>query len=386
MAKRLTAAVGVDVGTKGIKVAIVRLGKDAPNIVGLGYSLTPEGTCDHTGIFDPQAIGKAVQAAVKESGALTKDAIFCINGSSSVVVRILEVPRMSEQELAAHMEWEIQRNIPFAESNVVSDYRPIENPALATSQNMEVVMAVSPQSAIDTLIATSKAAGLKIAAIDVEPLGLGRVLRTCHPNDIGAKNICLVHLGHSTTAINMYRAGTLAFPRTIPIGGAALTKAIADGLGIGMAEAEEKKRHASAPEGTPGGFTMPATGPTATPYAYETSQAPTGGGATTGADEMTRLRGLLAPPLEELVAEVRRSIDYYRSRGGQVEELALSGGGANLNGLPEYLNTSLGMPVSKINPFSNIPLTLRGVAETYVNEKASEFSVAVGMGLHIAYD
>ncbi|HWP30957.1 MAG TPA: type IV pilus assembly protein PilM [Fimbriimonadales bacterium] len=381
MAKRLTAAVGVDVGTKGIKVAIVRLGKDSPNIVGLGYSPTPEGTCDHTGIFDPQAIGKAVQAAVKESGAATKDAIFCINGSSSVVVRILEVPRMSEQELAAHMEWEIQRNIPFAESNVVSDYRPIENPALATTQNMEVVMAVSPQSAIDTIIATSKAAGLKIAAIDVEPLGLARVLKTCHPNDIGAKNLCLIHFGHSTTAINMYRAGTIAFPRTIPIGGAALTKAIADGLGIGMAEAEEKKRHASAPEATPGGFTMPAAGSTATPYTYETAQA-----AAEGADEMARIRSLLAPPLEELVAEVRRSIDYYRSRGGVVEEIALSGGSANLNGLEQYLNTSLGMPVSKVNPFSNLPVDLRGVGETYMKERASEFSVAVGMGLHIAYD
>jgi len=385
MAKRLTAAVGVDVGTQGIKVALVRLGKDAPNLVGLGYAPTPEGTCDHTGIFDPQAIGKAIQAAVKESGAAIKDAIFCINGSSSVVVRVLEVPRMNEQELAGHMEWEIQRNIPFAESNVVSDYRPIENPALAASQNMEVVMAVSPQSAIDTLIAAAKAAGLKIAAIDVEPLGIGRVLRTCHANDIGAKNICLVHLGRSTTAINMYRSATLAFPRTIPIGGEALTKAIAEGLGIGMAEAEEKKRHAAAPEGSPGGFTMPVVGPAAAPYAYEGTQT-TAGGSPAAADETARIRALLAAPLEELVAEIRRSIDYFKSRGGEVEELALSGGGANLKGLQEYLHTSLGMPVSKVNPFSELQVALRGVGESYMKERPTEFTVAVGMGLHIAYD
>jgi len=44
--------------------------------------------------------------------------------------------------------------------------------------------------------------------------------------------------GHKTTSINIYRNGKLLMPRQIPIGGEMFTRAIADGLGISMAEAE----------------------------------------------------------------------------------------------------------------------------------------------------
>lgn len=124
-----------------------------------------------------------------------KDVIFCIQGQSSVLVRNLEVPRMNDKEMEEHMKWEVQRNIPFAESTVLSDFRPVDNPALTNSDNQEVVMAVSPQSAIDTIVELLKAAHLRAAAIDVEPLAIGRILKTCHGGDLGARKTCVVNIG-----------------------------------------------------------------------------------------------------------------------------------------------------------------------------------------------
>lgn len=386
MAKRLSAALGVDIGTQSIKIAAVRLGKDGAVVTGLGMAPTPEGVVDHTGIFDPQPIGEALKGLISSSGVGIRDVVFCLNGQSSVVVRILEVPRMSDNELTEHMHWEIQRNVPFSESSTVSDFRPIDNPALANSTNMEVVMAVSPRSAIDNVITLMKAAGCKAGAIDVEPLGLGRVLKSCHFNDLGAKNSCVVHVGHSTTAINMYRQGTLAFPRSIPLGGSVLTKAIAESLSIGMAEAERMKTTEASVggSGSMGAVAQPTYQPMSEGEGDEPQAAPEAAPiAAAGGDP--RLQQAMQPHLDEFVAEVRRSIDYFKSRGGEVEDIGLSGGGANLRGLADYMNRSLGYPVMMVNPLQGVEVALSG-DETFARQNASQFAVAIGMGLHIAYE
>lgn len=385
MAKKLSAAVGVDIGTQTIKVATVKATKDGYAITGLGVAPTPEGTVDHTGIFDPQSLGAALKGLVASTSGGVKDLVFCIAGQSAVVVRILEVPRMSDTELVDHMQWEIQRNIPFAETNVVSDFRPIDNPKLVGSQNMEVVMAVSPRSAVETVLTLIKAAGCRPGAIDVEPLGLARVLRTCHYHDLGIKNTCLVHMGHSTTSINMYREGMLAFPRTVPIGGSMLTKAISDTTGVTMEEAERRKvNEAVVPDSAAGGGFAPGAtiGVPSSPFG-EPEGSQEGPGGSQGGDALYKA---MAGTLEEFTAEIRRSIDYFRSRGGDVEAIGMSGGGANLKGIVEYMGRSIGLPTAKVDPFANIGAMLSPDAETLRQQHASEFAVAVGMGLHIAYD
>lgn len=404
MAKRLGQALGVDIGTQSIKVAGVKLTGEGAVITSLGMAPTIEGTIDHTGISQPSVVGGALKDLIAAEGGGVRDVIFCINGQSAVVVRVIEVPRMSDAELKQHMGWEIQRNIPFAEATVVSDFRAIDNPALATSQNMEVVLAVSPQSAIDTVLAVCKAAGVKAGAIDVEPLGLGRVLHTCHGSDLGSQNVCLVHIGHSTTAINMYRQGTLAFPRTVPMGGSQLTRAIADSFNIPSYEAEEKKRTQAGVTETAGQVAGAYPGGTQTVQAEFQPYSPFEGGAEGSAppaDEPEKtaamptvssggidpkLANAIYPQVEEFVAELRRSIDYHRGRGGQIDTIALSGGGSNLVGLDKYVERSLGLPVARVNPFNGLGMAVTGEAENLAANHAAEFALAVGMGLHIAYD
>jgi type IV pilus assembly protein PilM len=314
-----------------------------------------------------------------------KDVVFCIQGQSSVLVRNLEVPRMNDKELDEHMKWEVQRNIPFAESTVLSDFRPVDNAALTNTDNQEVVMAVSPQSAIDNIVELLKAAHLRAAAIDVEPLAIGRVLKVCHPNDLGARKACVVNIGDSSASINMYRDSVLAFPRTVPMGGKNLTNAISTQMTITAEDAEARKRAEAS---------IPTTGtsePTQAFQAYnpfdtseEAPQPPAPGAAPVPVSN--NLFGAMESQLSDFVAEIRRSIDYYRSRGGDVETIGLTGGGAKLRGLPGYIESSLGIPVQLVNPFSGVEVGVQPGAETYLQEDASEFTVAVGQGLHIAFD
>lgn len=408
MAKKLTSVLGIDIGSQKIKVAEVRAqGKDAI-VSAIGIIDTPEGAVDHTGVYNSDAVGAALKQVIAESGASVPQAVVSIAGQASVLVRTLEVPRMNPAELKEHMQWEINRNIPFAESTVVSDFRPLadEDPS---SSNMDVVMAISPQSAIDTVIACVKKAGRTTAAIDVEPLSIARSVVQSYDDAYAGQTICVVEMGHKTTSINIYRNGKLLMPRQIPVGGEMFTKAISDEYQISTSEAEVMKlRDADVPAAAAGtlGAGSPFGGATQGFQAYNpfSDDAPPANPFADGPEDAApvpvptpdptpapvasdaRLFNSFAPVLEEFVAEVRRSIDYYKSRGGDVDRIVMAGGASKLRGLTAFLKESLGLECDNYDPMRRLNITAKKMAPGFLEEHRQDFVVAVGNGLHVLFD
>jgi type IV pilus assembly protein PilM len=468
MAKKLNSILGVDIGSQKIKVAELKTQGREPIITALGITDTPEGAVDHAGVWNSDAVGDTLKRLLKECGASVSHVIVTISGQASVLVRTLEVPRMNPTELREHMQWEINRNIPFTESTVVSDYKPLadEDP---NSPNMDVVMAIAPQTAIDTMIACIKRAGKTAAAIDVEPLSVARSLQYSYEDVMMGQTVCFVDMGNKTTAINIYRDGKLLMPRQIPLGGEMFTQKLADALNIPVDEAEQLKverlevPHSAGGDSAilsdPFGAPAPALGtptlagtvdefqpynpfaddvpispgpmaePTAAPLPDDTGTGygtydPLSGepvapapaepdfGATGVFDPMSdvpltpepygaapslehsadvdpevmRLYSAVAPVFEEFVAEIRRSVDYFRSRGGDVQRVMLAGGGTRIKGLPEFVTRSLGVECDVYDPTRRLKVNPKKVAPGFAEDHRQEFAVAIGNALHIFFD
>lgn len=445
MAKKLSSVLGVDIGCKTTKIAEIRTQGKQPVLTAAFEVDTPEGAVDHTGVYNAEAVGAAIKDAAKRAGVSVNQVVVTISGQSSVLVRTLEVPRMSATELKEHMQWEINRNIPFSESNVVSDFKPLvdEDP---DSQNMDVVMAIAPQSAVDTLLACMKKAGKQLSAIDVEPLSLARVYAfnydDASPDDV----VCVVDLGHMTTSINIYKGGKLLMPRQVPIGGEMFTKAISDAMGVGVEDAETLKRdkvdlrHAE-PQASFGGFDTGATQDFSAYNPFAESEpaaesadfapynpfsepdeeqggvagepAPEVGGVVANPFETVHeepapqpmpepmpsplanaivdpetqaCNNAVMPTVEEFVAEIRRSMDYFQSKGGAVKRVYLSGGGGRLNGLAEYLAKGLAVECDELDPIRRLNVGGKKVDPTFLEQNRLDFAVAVGNGLYVCFD
>jgi type IV pilus assembly protein PilM len=441
MAKKLTSVLGVDLGSQYIKIAEIRMQGRQPAITALGMAQTPPGSVDHIGVHDPASISAVLKQLCAASGVSVGDAVISVAGQGSVLVRTLEVPVMNDSELKQHMEWEITRNIPFAESTVSSDFKPFP-PDAAGDQNMDVVMAIAPQSAVDGIIDLVKKAGKKPAALDVEPLGIARSLATSYQGDYAGKTICVVEVGHRTTSINIYRDGKLLMPRQVPIGGEMFTRAIADGLGISFEEAEQMKHsRARIPTGAgaapayaaptfgetqsfasynpfaeaneavpaynpfaddagaatePTGSMEPVAEPATDAPAME-AEAPVEAAPITPAAPMTpapsaamsdedlRIYNAMAGVLDEFIAEIRRSIDYYRSKGGDVEQILVCGGASKLKGLTEFIASMIGIPAVMMDPTRNITIQAKKLDPSMLDENRPDFAVAIGNGLHIFF-
>lgn len=400
MAKKFNSVIGVDIGSQMIKVAEVKLQGRQPVVTALGMAPTPPGVVDHVGVHDGDSIGAVLKDVITACGASVADAVVSISGQGSVLVRTLEVPKMTDSELKQHMEWEITRNIPFAESTVVSDFKAF--PAEDGAQNMDVVMAIATQSSVDTVVAMLKRAGKKAAALDVQPLSLARCLDISFNGQLAGKHVCMVEVGHKTTSINIYRDGQLLMPREVPVGGELFTRSISDGLNTSEDEARRLKEEVAELPASglaqianvfdPGAATVQSYNPFADdgapmaaapdPAASEPVVADTGSGLS---DEANRIYQAMQGSLDEFISEVRRSIDYYRSKGGEVDMVFLCGGGSKIKGMDKFLSSGLGLDVEYFDPLQNVTLDAKKSDPGMVENSRQDFAVAIGNGLHICF-
>lgn len=472
--------VGVNIGSSLIKVVEAKPGKGGPQITALGVAPTPPGAIDNEVIIDPQTLGQAIKRLLSDSGISCKRCVSSVAGQSSVVVRIIEVPKMTKQELAETMKWEVERHVPFAANEVIMDFQAVERPgADPADQNMEVLLAVAQQDFINSHIETLFAAGLMPVALDVESLAACRALIDAS-KDGQDDTVAIVNIGAATTELAVFQNKLLAFPRTLPIGGNALTRALSDGLQMPTEQAERLKRErgavlmdrAQAPGADMAFPTAPAEDSGATmgipsPGADMSSddelgfipglgfslgsaetEEPIGLGASPAFDvgedapaptgmpfmdfdlsgeedaplaaapsPQTDLSGppeplvedfssvpaladddaaevdthqitdeaifdAMVPVLNDLIAEIRRSIEYYTSRfQSQPGKICLCGGTSRLKNLDKLLQAELGIPVELANPLQHVVVFSKSLDQDYLEEVAAIFPVGVGLAI-----
>ena len=154
----------------------------------------------------------------------------------------------------------------------------------------------------------------------------------------------------------------LAAPRSIPIGGNALTSSVASVLNVPVEEAEEQKRYVD--------------------VSPDQQHADSVAGMVSAPDPA---RQVTLPFVDELIRELRRSIMYFQSQAAeagmavQVERLILAGGGTQLPGLPEYLGERLGMEIRVLNPLEGPRANPTAAAQW--SDRGPELAVAMGLAL-----
>ncbi len=254
--------VGLDIGSAQIKaIELSSSGKDGLTVTNVAFMPTPVGLMQNNVLTDPVLMGRVIKQMFKEGSIRSKRVVGAVAGQTSVVVRIIEVPKMNPSELAETMKWEDERHVSFAPNDVTMDYQvlPIQDMS-ESNPNISVLLAAAQQEVINGYVEMMFAAGLDPIAIDIEPLASGRSLldvqngravvrATPNPDnayDLSALNaqretIAIVNIGANNTDVSIYEDGQLIFPRSLPIAGESLTRAVSEVLGYTMEQAERVK-------------------------------------------------------------------------------------------------------------------------------------------------
>jgi type IV pilus assembly protein PilM len=341
MAKNV--AVGLDIGTSSIKVVELHRRGSSIQLNRFGVKPIPFGSLDGGAIKSPQILADYIKQAMAESRIKTKDVVIAVAGQT-VIVRHIKFPIMERSELANAIQFEAERYIPFPVEEASIDFEIISTDTV--SNEMEVMLVATQRQLIESHIQALLAAGLQPIAIDVQPFALIRSLGLLASQTPGTTVI--LDIGAGTSDLLIYKGGSPRFTRIIPIAGSRITQAIADAYGCSFEEADKLKIK----------------------YADALGSQVEG--------DQGRVYNAIRGILDEMIIEIRRSIDYYRlqQRSDDINQVVIAGGGAKLPNCEELFSRELGMRVSKGNP-------LYLLNSNHISEEILNYSpiLAVSIGL-----
>ncbi|OGG13675.1 hypothetical protein A2773_00070 [Candidatus Gottesmanbacteria bacterium RIFCSPHIGHO2_01_FULL_39_10] len=333
--------IGLDIGFHSIKA--VELGRVNNNtqLISLGSIAMPEQAIlgdnpnDEKIVVD--TIGKLFHDMKVKSNIVNTSL-----PESSVYTRVIEVPRLTDKELAASIHWEAEQYIPLPIDQVNLDYAVLGNGK--TGNTMQVLLVAAPLAIIERYTRILSRADLVVSSIETDAISILRVIPQTLPEKA---NILLINIGARSTDICIVRQRVLTFVRTVPSGGDSFTRAIAEELGFALPQAEEYKR------------------------AY-------------GLDN-TKLEGKIAasiaPVFSIILEEIKKILVYFREHNPEdkITTSLLFGGSAKLPGLMSYIASETGIDTILGNPFENIYVDPKIKAQ--VESNFSTFAIATGLAL-----
>lgn len=305
------APLGVDLGTGSVKVV---------GLNGKKISLAAFMDIPFSDWKDDSLLIGRLKNFFKEININGKAAVVHIPGHLSFV-RTINLPPMPKGELKEAVKWEIKRQLPYPQEEAVYDY--IAAPA---ADGIVVTFASAERKNVQRYISPFKEAGLKVVAVDVNPLCLIRALPLR-----GSGNIIVLDIGARSMEIDIMRSESVRLTRTVELGGEQIKNQL---ISEGFSEGEIDDVMMNGP-----------------------------------AERMKE-------GLNQFLREIFLSIDYYKATFKEkvFSEVILTGGVAINHAVRDYFSQMLDITVGVPNPFDNLIMK-----DESLRPLGPRFSVAIGL-------
>ena len=345
------ACVGVDIGHKFIKIVQVDRSGPVWKLIAWTHVPTPSDSVKEGQILDSDAVGLAIKTALKEAKINASHANISVAGGS-VIVRNARVPKMTDATLRKSIRYEAARYVP---ASIEDSFIDFEIRGTAPDGQMEVQIVAAPKTLVNSRIRACQIADLKVDAVDIETFAMHRtIVESDESSALNSMTVALIDVGAMTTTVSVVLRGMFTMSRTIPHGGQTLTEALKAYFKLTDADAESGKGQLDL-----------------NPLLQEREM------------DNPPLR-VLQPHVDDLVREIRRSLNYYQSQQSEaghsdpVTHLVIAGGGARLGGLTSYFSHKLGIP-SICRGVLDHPRIVAPAGLT--DSSGMEFTVAAGLAM-----
>jgi cell division protein FtsA len=351
--------VGLDIGTTKVCAVVGEVSEDGITILGVG-TVPCRGL--RKGIvsnidWTVRSIKEAIESAQTMAGveirtvyagvagshirSQASDGVAAISGGEVTradVERVLEGARAIPVDADRQILHVLPREYVVDAQDGIRD--PVGMSGVRLGANVNLVTAAT--SCVQNVIRCAERCGLTVADVVLEALASAEATLSDDEKEIGA---AVIDIGGGTTDILLYVDGGIAHTSVIPVGGNNITNDIAAGLRTPMAEADRIKRLSGCALGRMIGDD-------------EEIEVPGVGGHPPRRTARRVLADIIEPRAEEIFAVIRKRIEDT----GLLEQLSagavLTGGAVLLEGMPEFAEEILGMPVR-----TGFPTGVRGITQ-----------------------
>ena len=329
---RLEKTIGLDIGTYAVKMVEIHRSRNEYRMAGFAYEKLEDAS--------PSALIEMIKKIFRNPKVSARDVNTAMSGSQ-VITRFVNMPAMSDSEIASALTFEIEKNVPFERAEIVYDYQILER---GKDRKSTILLAAAKRENVEGCIKIVESSGFSLKAIDVDSFALANAFTKNFASRLDPdRNAALLNIGARFTNLNILRGEVLSFSRDIQLGGGDLDETISRVLGIDAKAAEAIKRR-------PG-------------------------------DRLEAIGAPVRTVLAGLADEIRLSFGYFENRFARgVDDIYVSGGSANLIGLSESLKEALGTEIILWDPMELFAADKQDVAGIPIETRRA-LAVSVGLAL-----
>jgi type IV pilus assembly protein PilM len=337
--------IGIDIGSSSVKMVHLKEAKGSYQLAGLGLTTLPAEAIVDNAIMDSSSIVDVVKGLVESQKLKTKNVATSISGHS-VIIRKIQLPIMTEEEMEASIQWEAEQYIPFEISEVNLDFQ-ILGPDANDASLMNVILVAAKKDFVNDYVALFKECGLNPQVMDIDCFAVENVYEINYGSNED-EIVALIDMGANSMNVNVLRGGMSVFTRDIQVGGSAYNEEIQKRLGLNNEDAEIAKL---------GGEVADVT-----------------------AESVAEV---MEDATESLTQEVQRSIDFFSATSSdeKVQKVFITGGVSKVAGVKASLESRLGVSVHVIDPWRQISFSDKDFDPEYLQAMGPVYTVAAGLAM-----
>ncbi len=290
-------------------------------------------------------IPEVLSQALSAGGFGPKKVRISLKGQG-VVVRFIQFPKMKPEELRSALTFEAEKYIPFKSDEVVIDFAVLEDSVTGPQGvMMNLLLVAVKKDEIYPLIQTFQAAGLETELIDIDALAFLNAVEFFYPDLMRSSTSGILDIGSEISTLCIVREGKPRFIRDISYGAMDILKRLKRKLGL----------------------------------TDESALKILEGDKAAGVDALS----VFKEGLDNLIADLRVSLDYYMDQGQTSEPIKtifLGGGGSCHPIVSETLTHDLGVTVQTMDILGKIQRD-PAVDEKFLKVNQGILPIALGLCL-----
>jgi len=199
--------IGLDIGAMGIRIVRVKKKKTAWQLISHGSIKLRTEAVEYGGNFNSEIAGKELGALVRDLNLKGKPVVAALS-NQHVYIRNLIMPRMNFNEMKEAVHYQAMSFLPIPVEEAAIDIFPWRNFEDGEGRKTELLFLAVRRQEVENIRLICRLAGLKLIAVDIEPLAINRVLDRM-PNSIDA----LIKLSSNKSCMTIFKLGIPVFNR-----------------------------------------------------------------------------------------------------------------------------------------------------------------------------
>ncbi len=302
-------AFGLDISDAWIRLALLTRRGRSMYLPIRGEIPVPSGLIEDGDIHDPKGVSRLLQQLLKAAGIKNHEAYVSLP-ERHTFLKLIEIPNNRADGLSQAVKDEAMHHLPYAWDEVYFDWQSVHTGQ--ADEHTSVLIGAAPKTFVEGYLSVLEESNIEPLGIEIESVAIARgTLR----KPIHDHATIILDLGRTRSTLILVQHGFVLFSATVRYAGTELNKFIAEQLHITEEQAERAKQIFGLDPNRGKGM----------------------------------LRTVLAPFLDNLVEKIAEVETFYHEHVTShqpIEQIFLTGSGAQMRMIDQELQARLKRPVT----------------------------------------